>query len=361
NGAAIHGGAAGSTIAISGTAIITGNQITGATYVGGAVYPHFSTITATDGVKITGNINKAGAPSNLYLKDATTLKLSGALTGDANIGVYVQTPPTGAGTTKSVAVSDGTYAVQSADANFVHSDNGGAAIVQFKDGGSAGSDKDDTLELKVLATDIWVRSSEDTDTTHAAVGNDSTGKGTAAEPYEGLGKAYAEVATGGTIHAMGNLTTVATNFAVNKTVNIVSSNWVTDGWKDSGTVHIIQSALANNSGTYLLDITAGTVNLKNIIVDGGAVWSGGNDATLGRDTTNTGKYTKAAMIHVDSGATLTLNDGVEVKNHDNQVANTGGDKGGAIFVQGGTLTMNGTAKIINNAVSKSTIGDGGAV
>ena len=63
-----------------------------------------------------------------------------------------------------------------------------------------------------------------------------------------------------------------------------------------------------------------TLTLKNITVDGGAVWSGGNDTTLNRGTTNSGIAATSAMIY-NFGKLLVTN-GAVLQNNDN-TTNTG--------------------------------------
>ena len=67
---------------------------------------------------------------------------------------------------------------------------------------------------------------------------------------------------------------------------------------------------------YMIVVPVGsTLTLENIIVDGGAVWSGTNDTTLNRDTTNSGIKATSAMIY-NFGELLVTDDAV-LQNNDN--------------------------------------------
>ncbi|MEA4853996.1 MAG: right-handed parallel beta-helix repeat-containing protein [Christensenella sp.] len=90
----------------------------------------------------------------------------------------------------------------------------------------------------------------------------------------------------------------------------------------------------------LITVQAGTLTLCNIIIDGGAVWTGETNKALGRGTTNSGVTASLPLISVASGSTLTLADGAVLQN--NCLAGTGHDGGavktnGAVFLSGGLI------------------------
>ena len=118
---------------------------------------------------------------------------------------------------------------------------------------------------------------------------------------------------------------------------------------------------------YMIVVPEGsTLTLKNITVDGGAVWSGTDDTTLNRGTTNSGITATSAMIY--NFGKLLVTDGAVLQNNDN-TTNTGaiatknettgeytyptvGDKvqfGGAVL-NGGEMKIAG-GSIQNNSVA----------
>lgn len=89
--------------------------------------------------------------------------------------------------------------------------------------------------------------------------------------------------------------------------------------------------------------TNGNLTLDNIIIDGGAKWSGDNDIVLGRGTTNNGKSASGPIINVLSNTTFTLGASAVLQNN----ASTNG--GGAISF-GSNSIVNIKGKIINNSI-----------
>lgn len=70
---------------------------------------------------------------------------------------------------------------------------------------------------------------------------------------------------------------------------------------------------------YMIVVPEGSsLTLENITVDGGAVWSGGNDATLTHGTTNSGIAATSAMIY--NFGELLVTDGAVLQNNDNITA-----------------------------------------
>lgn len=99
-------------------------------------------------------------------------------------------------------------------------------------------------------------------------------------------------------------------------------------------------------------------NLYNVTLDGGAVWSGTEDAVLGRGTTNSGITSSAPLIYAGGqrtvGGHITLNSGVILQNNE---CSDAGDGGAITLGEDGTLVING-ATICNNA---KTSGNAGAI
>lgn len=158
-----------------------------------------------------------------------------------------------------------------------------------------------------------------------------------------------------------------------------------DGWSDGETIstgtYDLNGATITVSGKLIIDgevtvkngkIIRGTgfnneifavgsddsLTLEEVILDGGAVWSGAEDAVLGRGTTNTGITSVSPLIDAGyqrvAGGHVTLNAGVILQN--NACSDSG--SGGAITVgEDGSLVING-AIIRNNA---KTAGQAGAI
>ena len=96
------------------------------------------------------------------------------------------------------------------------------------------------------------------------------------------------------------------------------------------------------------------ITLEDVIVDGGAVWSGEVDATLGRGTENTGVATTGAIIVAANNSAIVLGEGAVLQNNDGAYAVNLGTRIGA------TLTLNG-GEIINNNSGSGAIWGGGNI
>lgn len=101
------------------------------------------------------------------------------------------------------------------------------------------------------------------------------------------------------------------------------------------------------------DVAAGAkLELTNVVVDGGAVWSGDVDAVLGRGTENAGIVASGCLINANANSQIVLGEGAVVQNNDGQFAICVGNKNGA------TLVMNG-GEIKNNHSSYGAVYCGG--
>lgn len=97
-----------------------------------------------------------------------------------------------------------------------------------------------------------------------------------------------------------------------------------------------------------------TLTLENVVVDGGAIWTGEINEVLQRGTINAGVTATGALVSTDANAHLVLNEGTILQNNDG--AN-------AVFLNtrvGATLTING-GEIINNHSAAGAIWGGGAI
>lgn len=96
---------------------------------------------------------------------------------------------------------------------------------------------------------------------------------------------------------------------------------------------------ANTFNGLLFQVNKGTVLLENVEVDGGAVWTGNEDATLKRGTKNTGIVADNSLVLVTAGE-LNLGKDAVLKNNANN-SNNYGRSGGAVRISGGTFRMTG--------------------
>ena len=110
-------------------------------------------------------------------------------------------------------------------------------------------------------------------------------------------------------------TTLTENLTVNNGATLTIGEQVTI----SGDVTISGSGTIKRGerfADYMIVVPEGsTLTLKNITVDGGAVWSGDNDTTLNRGTTNSGIAATSAMIY--NFGKLLVTDGAVLQNNDN--------------------------------------------
>ena len=97
-----------------------------------------------------------------------------------------------------------------------------------------------------------------------------------------------------------------------------------------------------------------TLTLENIVVDGGAVWTGEVNEVLGRGTVNSGVTATGALVNVGKNATIVLGEGAILQNNSGANAvNLGTRTGGKLIVNGG--------EIINNYSAAGAIWGGGEI
>ena len=110
---------------------------------------------------------------------------------------------------------------------------------------------------------------------------------------------------------------------------------------------------ANNTGDLITVAPGATLNTKNIIIDGGAVWT----ASIDDEETapvNSGIVATGSLIVAQANAEIVLGEGTIVQNNDGTLAINLGTRIGA------TLTLNG-AWIINNSSNAGAIWGGGHI
>ncbi len=106
----------------------------------------------------------------------------------------------------------------------------------------------------------------------------------------------------------------------------------------------------------VFEVAAGaTLTLEDVVVDGGAIWTGAEDSVLKRGTENTGVVSTGSLVKTAGNGSVVLAEGAVLQNHN------GADAVVNLATRGnGTLTLNG-GKIINNTVTNgATIWLGGA-
>jgi hypothetical protein len=104
-----------------------------------------------------------------------------------------------------------------------------------------------------------------------------------------------------------------------------------------------------SSGSLTLEGTTVSGVTEDLVVDGGAVWSGGGTPAGG--ATNSGLTASAALITV-SGGTLNLEDGAALRNNNRSDTSVGG----GVYVNGGAFTMSGGTISGNTAVRGGGVG-----
>ena len=126
------------------------------------------------------------------------------------------------------------------------------------------------------------------------------------------------------------------------------------------------SIYRNNVSTFAADaeepyaggafvVNAGAkLELTNVVIDGGAIWSGAEDSVLGRGTENVGIVATGYLIEAKNNAQIVLGEGSVVQNNAGAFAICVGNKNGA------TLVING-GKIINNDSGYGAIYAGGHI
>ncbi|MBR5314624.1 MAG: SipW-dependent-type signal peptide-containing protein, partial [Clostridia bacterium] len=97
-----------------------------------------------------------------------------------------------------------------------------------------------------------------------------------------------------------------------------------------------------------------TLTLENVVVDGGAVWTGEVNPHLLRGTVNEGVTATGALVVTEKNATIILGEGAVLQNNDGANAvNLGTRTGGKLIVNGG--------EIINNHSAAGAIWGGGEI
>ena len=105
----------------------------------------------------------------------------------------------------------------------------------------------------------------------------------------------------------------------------------------------------------MMTVAAGTtVELTDVILDGGAVWTGEINPVLQRGTVNSGITATGALVSTEANATIILGEGAVLQNNDGANAvNLGTRIGAKLIINGG--------EIINNSSAAGAIWGGGEI
>ena len=113
-------------------------------------------------------------------------------------------------------------------------------------------------------------------------------------------------------------------------------------------------ATTTYTGTFLTVKAGTTLELENVVLDGGAIWTGEVNQTLGRGTVNSGITAEGALVSMEANSTLILGEGAVLQNNGGANAvNMGTRVGAQLIINGG--------EIINNYSSAGAIWGGGAI
>lgn len=158
-------------------------------------------------------------------------------------------------------------------------------------------------------------------------------------PYGTLAEAIGAADTGETVTLVKNVVLKET-LTINKNITL------------TGYGIYREQTYINNA---LINVTGGKVTLKNIVVDGGAVWSGAVDAVLNRGIANSGTNEVTGQPGIDvketlvivSGGELVLDEGASLQNNCN-TSGIYGKSGGAVRINGSSVLRIRGGQIINN-------------
>ncbi|MFQ8643862.1 MAG: hypothetical protein ACLR92_06325, partial [Bacilli bacterium] len=183
--------------------------------------------------------------------------------------------PSGCGSTYTCTyIKDGGSPVTVTSNPTVYFGANGTLVAKVSDGVSTAS----ASTYSVVRNDLYVSSS----------GNDTTGYGTINKPYATIQKAYDSANTTATIKIMNDLNISSSiNFNASKTITLTS-------YSTTGAVNTAKKAKAVNS--VLLTVSAGALNLYNIVIDGNGIADPGG------------------LIEITNDASFSANNGVTIKN-----------------------------------------------
>lgn len=157
--------------------------------------------------------------------------------------------------------------------------------------------------------------------------------------YDSLSQAIADAPDGSTIR-------VCKDIEINANISVSGKKLTLDGQG-----HMLKRA-SSHKYSFMSISDKSVLTLKNVIFDGGAVWTGAEDPVLKRGLTNSGLWATCPFILANPGTHLIVSDGAVLQNNDGRgsVLTVTNSTGGAIYGNDSTITIDG-GKITNNAAS----------
>ena len=143
-------------------------------------------------------------------------------------------------------------------------------------------------------------------------------------------------------------------FNINYNANIDGAGYTLNRTDGTALVTADSSAPAIYTGVVFTVKAGNTLTLENIVVDGGAVWTGDINPILKRGTVNTGVTATGALVVTEANAHIILGEGAILQN------NAGANAVNLGTRTGGKLTVNG-GEIINNYSAAGAIWGGGEI
>ena len=122
--------------------------------------------------------------------------------------------------------------------------------------------------------------------------------------YESFSAAWAEAASGDTLLLYGDVTLDALTDVSDKTLTVRSA---------SGAERYTLKRDSGYTGT-LFNVTTGSLTLENVILDGGAVWTGEENSVIGRGIVNSGVEATASAITLNGTGSVVIGDGCTIQN-----------------------------------------------
>ncbi len=300
------------TATISGSATISNNANGGIDFTTGA------SLTLSGSPSIIDN-TRNGQPSNISLGSNKTITVTGVLSNSDPIGISV---PTNSGNTIF--------------ANCDSSDAARSNMPKFRDDSNTRSVRNSSSNLILSNIDtrmIFVKSD----------GQD-TNSGTRDNPFATIQKALQEVAEGGIIYVMDNITEASSNLENAKSVTIT-----TDPTRDSlctipeGENAVVTLNFPANSTHFIRQVNNATLTLQNITLQGDGT------STVSDSVLTIGAFNNADGIQghivLDNGATLQ-----DFKTGIGAIGTTDSERSDCNV----TVTIKAGAKIINNQVTVGT-------
>jgi len=300
------------TATISGSATISNNANGGIDFTTGA------SLTLSGSPSIIGN-TRNGQPSNISLGSNKTITVTGVLSNSDPIGISV---PTNSGNTIF--------------ANCDSSDAARSNRPKFQDDSNTRSVRNSSSNL--ILSDI------DTSTIFVKSNGQDTNSGARDNPFATIQKALQEVAEGGTIYVMDNITEASSNLENAKSVTIT-----TDPTRDSlctipeGENAVVTLNFPANSTHFIRQVNNATLTLQNITLKGDGT------STVSDSVLTIGAFNNADGIQghivLDNGATLQ-----DFKTGIGAIGTTDSERSDCNV----TVTIKAGAKIINNQVTVGT-------